>query len=127
MVLCFQQQAPLNNPTDVFEFDDPPRMNSASSMGTSAQQFHFPEAGQNPYPFAAMQSTRGPLSAQPTLKRRGRGRKAGNVGDRMLDPARPILDQNTGLMFRGMNIPARKPRGSAFLDFLKIHVSSFVL
>uniref|UniRef100_A0AAF5PNB4 Mediator of RNA polymerase II transcription subunit 1 n=1 Tax=Wuchereria bancrofti TaxID=6293 RepID=A0AAF5PNB4_WUCBA len=107
------QQAPMSNPTDVFEFDDPPRMNSAGSMGTPAQQFHFPEAGQSPYPFAAVQSTRGPLSAQPTLKRRGRGRKAGNVGDRMLDPARPILDQNTGLMFRGMNIPTRKPRGTS--------------
>ncbi|VIO92212.1 Uncharacterized protein BM_BM10041 [Brugia malayi] len=107
------QQAPMSNPTDIFEFDDPPRMNSAGSMGTPAQQFHFPEAGQSPYPFAAVQSTRGPLSAQPTLKRRGRGRKAGNVGDRMLDPARPILDQNTGLMFRGMNIPTRKPRGTS--------------
>lgn len=105
----------MNNPTDVFEFDDPPRMNSAGSMGTSsAQQFHFPETGQNPYPFAAMQSTRGPLSAQPTLKRRGRGRKAGNMGDRMLDPGRPTLDPNTGLMFRGMNIPTRKPRGNDF-------------
>ncbi|EFO25253.2 hypothetical protein LOAG_03232 [Loa loa] len=107
------QQAPMSNPTDVFEFDDPPRMNSAGPMGTSAQQFHFPEAGQSPYSFVAMQSTRGPLSAQPTLKRRGRGRKAGNIGDRMLDPARPILDQNTGLMFRGMNIPTRKPRGTS--------------
>ncbi|KAM3722504.1 Mediator of RNA polymerase II transcription subunit [Dirofilaria immitis] len=107
------QQAPMSNPTDIFEFDDPPRMTSASSMGSSAQQFHFPEAGQSSYPFAAMQSTRGPLSAQPTLKRRGRGRKAGNVGDRMLDPSRPILDQNTGLIFRGINIPARKPRGTS--------------
>ncbi|VBB29755.1 unnamed protein product [Acanthocheilonema viteae] len=111
---CFQQQTPMSNPTDVFEFDDPPRMNSASSVGaSSAQQFHFPEAGQSPYPFAAMQSTRGPLGAQPTLKRRGRGRKAGNIGDRILDPSRPTLDQNTGLMFRGMNIPTRKPRGTS--------------
>uniref|UniRef100_A0A915PRT2 Mediator complex subunit 1 n=1 Tax=Setaria digitata TaxID=48799 RepID=A0A915PRT2_9BILA len=107
------QQAPMTNPTDVFEFDDPPRMTSTSSMGSSAQQFHFPDTGQSPYPFAAMQSTRGSLNAQPTLKRRGRGRKAGNLGDRMLDPARPILDQNTGLMFRGMNIPTRKPRGTS--------------
>ncbi|CAG9539052.1 unnamed protein product [Cercopithifilaria johnstoni] len=107
------QQAPMSNPTDVFEFDDPPRMNSASSMGTSSQQFHFSEAGQSPYPFAAIQSTRGPLGAQPTLKRRGRGRKAGNMGDRMLDPGRPTLDQSTGLIFRGMNIPTRKPRGTS--------------
>ncbi|VDK66532.1 unnamed protein product [Onchocerca ochengi] len=107
------QQAPMSNPTDVFEFDDPPRMTSASSMATSTQQFHFPEAGQSPYSFAAMQTTRGSLNVQPTLKRRGRGRKAGNVGDRMLDPTRPILDQNTGLIFRGMNIPTRKPRGTS--------------
>ncbi|OZC06566.1 hypothetical protein X798_06447 [Onchocerca flexuosa] len=107
------QQAPMSNPTDVFEFDDPPRMTSASSMATSTQQFHFPEAGQSPYSFAAMQTARGSLNAQPTLKRRGRGRKAGNVGDRMLDPTRPILDQNTGLIFRGMNIPTRKPRGTS--------------
>ncbi|VDK82985.1 unnamed protein product [Litomosoides sigmodontis] len=108
------QQTPMSNPTDVFEFDDPPRMNSASSMGTSSgQQFHFPETGQSPYSFAAIQSSRGSLSAQPTLKRRGRGRKAGNVGDRTLDPGRPSLDQNTGLMFRGVNIPTRKPRGTS--------------
>uniref|UniRef100_A0A158Q7D2 Mediator of RNA polymerase II transcription subunit 1 n=1 Tax=Elaeophora elaphi TaxID=1147741 RepID=A0A158Q7D2_9BILA len=113
LAVDFIQQAPMSNPTDVFEFDDPPRMNSVNSMGTSAQQFHFPEAGQSPYSFAAMQSARGPLSAQPTLKRRGRGRKAGNVGDRMLDPSRPVLDQNTGLMFRGMNISTRKPRGTS--------------
>lgn len=107
----------MSNPTDVFEFDDPPRMNSASTMSASGQQFHFPEAGQSSYHFTAMQSTRGSLSAPPTLKRRGRGRKAGNLGDRMMDSARPILDQNAGLMFRGMNIPTRKPRGNIFLYF----------
>ncbi|VDN04162.1 unnamed protein product [Thelazia callipaeda] len=107
------QQAPMSNPTDVFEFDDPPRMTSANSLASSAQQFHFPETGQNPYTFAAMHSTRGSMNAQPTLKRRGRGRKAGNIGDRMLDPARSIIDQSTGLMFRGINISTRKPRGSS--------------
>lgn len=56
------------------------------------------------------------MSAQPTLKRRGRGRKAGNIGDRALDPARPIIDPNTGLMTTaaGLGIPMRKPRGMRY-------------
>ncbi|VDK27474.1 unnamed protein product [Gongylonema pulchrum] len=113
MYFFILQQAPLSNPSDVFEFDDPPRMAPATAMPTSTQQFHFPGPAQNPYPFGAIQSTRGSISAQPTLKRRGRGRKAGNIGDRVLDPSRPIIDPNTGMLASGMSMPTRKPRGSS--------------
>lgn len=61
--------------------------------------------------FVAMQSGRGSLNPQPTVKRRGRGRKAGNIGDRMSDPLRAVIDPATGMLTSPMGMPARKPRG----------------
>uniref|UniRef100_A0A915BN34 Mediator complex subunit 1 n=1 Tax=Parascaris univalens TaxID=6257 RepID=A0A915BN34_PARUN len=106
------QQTPLSNATDVFEFDDPPRMPSSSAFSTPSQ-FHFPGGAQASYQFPAMQSARGSMggTTAPLVKRRGRGRKAANIGDRTGDHTTTVIDPNTGLVTTTTS--TRRPRGTA--------------
>ncbi|VDK50428.1 unnamed protein product [Anisakis simplex] len=114
------QQTPLSNTPDVFEFDEPPRMANATTPASAStfspsQQFQFPGGvSQSGYQFAAIQSTRGSMTgAAPLVKRRGRGRKAANIGDRTgsIDHAHAtaVLDPSTGLMTQ---TATRRPRGT---------------
>ncbi|KHN77094.1 Mediator of RNA polymerase II transcription subunit 1.1 [Toxocara canis] len=105
------QQTPLSNAADVFEFDDPPRMAPTSAFATSPQ-FQFPGGVQGSYQFPAIQPARGSMSGgAPLVKRRGRGRKAGSMGDRTGDHATTLIDPNTG--FITTTTSARRPRGTA--------------
>lgn len=115
----FQQSAQSTNATDVFEFDDNPRISSSATFSTSSQ-FHFSGGPQAPYLFPSIHTSRGSLNA-PAAKRRGRARKAGNIGDRVSEQhAGQVVDPITGMVSGVMNVPIRKPRGSILFQLLSI-------